>query len=686
MAFHQTRACLLAATALTASPLTFAHAQDQNVTPLGRIVLGWGTEQVALDTPQATTVVDQTDIERQQATTTGELLQGVPGVTPIGSERPAGQTFNIRGFGEVPAGDEGRVVIQQDGANKYYEQYRLGAFFADPAAFCNIEVLRGPASATLYGGGAIGGVIRFETCQASDYLEEGEDSQLRLTFGLESNAPGGNARLLYASRPSENVEFLVSGGWRTADDYEDGDGTTVSGSAFDAFNILASSTYHIDSSQRLKFTLEAWDSDLDDTALDQTDGASVFGTTDRRTQDITLTGSYEAERDFGDLEVTLSYSDTKVTQTEAENTGPGGPPPAPPLACGPGFFSVLCAVEYGYTTASIDARVNTPLNFGNQEGNLIYGATYIRQDRTGETVDFGAIEFHPEGVSDRFAVFAQSELYLSSALTVVPGLRLEYYRNRPDDSVTATTEDTDFVGVSPKIAFTYDLSERVGLFGSIAQTQRAPTIDELYSFDADEPPALDLDPETARSIEAGFTFSDNGVLNSNDAFDARATAFYSRVEDLIERDSTAATPQFRNIGEAEIFGIELEAAYQSDRYFGSLAYTYIVGNNLSDNEDWDDTPQPNLALTLGGRAPDIGLEYGWRIDAYQRLDTNGTVSPGYTVHDVFVDYRPDEGALEGTSIQFGVDNIFDKTYQNALGSSSDNGRGRSFRVTVSRVF
>lgn len=682
---HRTcRAWLGGTTALIAVVSTQVHAQDLTTTPLGRIVQGWGTDQVALDTPQATTVIDQTEIEQQQATTVGELFDQVPGVTAIGSDRVAGQTFNIRGFGEVPAGDEGRVIVQQDGATKYYEQYRLGAFFADPSAFCNIEVLRGPASATLYGGGAIGGVVRFETCQASDYLDEGQDAQLRLSFGLESNAPGGNVNVRYATRPSENVELLFSGGYRTAnDDYEDGDGTPVQGSEFDAINFLASGTYHLDGSRRLRFTAEAWESDLDDTALDQTDGAAVFGTTDRRTRDVTLTASYETEQDFGDLDVTFSFSDTNVTQTDAENTGLAGPPP--PITCGPGFTSVLCAVEYGYQTVSLDARVTRDTALGGGAGNLIYGATAARQDRTGETVAFGAIQFHPEGVSNRFAVFAQSQFEFDNGLTLVPGLRLEYYDNQPGDTVTATAEDSDFVGVSPKIAFTYDLNDRFGLFGSLAQTQRAPTIDELYSFDANEPPSLDLDPETARSAEIGLTFSDIDVFTSNDAFDMRATTFYSRIEDLIERDDTDMTPQFRNIDEAEIYGLELEAAYQAERYFGSLAYTNIQGNNLTEGTDWDDTPQANLALTVGGRAPERGLEYGWRINHFQDLDLNGTNFPSYTVHDLFLDYRPESGPLEGIEIQFGVDNVFDETFQNALASDNDNGRGRTFRVTLARV-
>ncbi|WP_341863755.1 TonB-dependent receptor plug domain-containing protein [Gymnodinialimonas sp. 57CJ19] len=158
-----TSTAMAAALAVLAAP---GHAQE--TTPLGRIILGWGTDQVALDTPQAVTVINQEEIERQQATTIGEFFDGVPGVQAIGSDRVLGQTFNFRGWGEVPAGDEGRVVVLQDGATQYYEQYRMGSLFSDPNLFCNIEVLRGPASATLYGSGAIGGVVRFETCDSSD--------------------------------------------------------------------------------------------------------------------------------------------------------------------------------------------------------------------------------------------------------------------------------------------------------------------------------------------------------------------------------------------------------------------------------------------------------------------------------------------------------------------------------------
>ena len=122
--------------------------------------------------------------------------------------------------------------------------------------------------------------------------------------------------------------------------------------------------------------------------------------------------------------------------------------------------------------------------------------------------------------------------------------------------------------------------------------------------------------------------------------------------------------------------------------FGRLAYSAITGRNLSDNEVWSTTPQDSLALTLGGRAPELDLEYGWRANFYNEIDYEGAVFgqqvfPSYDTHDIFVDYRPTSGALEGLEIQFGIDNLFDEAYENSL--DGDLGRGRTFRLTVARV-
>jgi hemoglobin/transferrin/lactoferrin receptor protein len=690
------RACLGATTAMSvvmAASAMPGHAQE--TTPLGRIVLGWGTEQVALDTPQAVTVIDQEEIERQQATTVGEFFDAAPGVQAIGSERVLGQTFNIRGWGEVPAGDEGRIVVLQDGATQYYEQYRMGSFFSDPNLFCNVEVLRGPASATLYGSAAIGGVIRFETCDADDLLTEGQDGQLRFSLGGETNGEGGNASVRYATRLNENVDLFFSLNYRQADDYEDGDGEVVPGSAFDALSGVASLTYNFSGSRSLRFIYERWDSDLDDTQYSQT-GQAGFGTIDRHTKDTTFSVIFESAEAFGDLEVTLAYADTDVVQQDAASAG-----------------SILFEdADYGYSTLSLDARVTSDSSIFGIENNLTYGVTASRQERIAEAATSTFIPFHPEGTATRFAIFGQSEFDFGNGLTVVPGLRLEWVSNEPgaDDpgSVFDSQETADLLAFSPKIAFTYAISEQWGLFGSLAQTQRTPTLDELYSteitfgpsspFSRLAPAAVDLAPETAQSVEFGFTYSSAAVLTPNDAFDARLTAFYSRVEDLIELNlipntspAAATEPTYRNVDEAEIYGLEIEAAYVSDAWYGNLAISAIEGRNLTEDEVWSQLPQDSLHLTVGRRNEMTGVGFGWTMNAFADLDYEGArgsraqnLFPGYATHDLFASYAPQEGPLEGFEFRFGVDNVFDRTYRNAL--DQENGRGRTARLTLARVW
>ena len=152
-----------------------ANAQQTAAAPGGatilqQIVVGAGVEKVAIDTPQSVTVIDQEEIDRQQASTISEALQNVPGVNLSGSDRVLGQTLNIRGIGgPETGGEEGRIIINVDGVTKFFEQYRMGGLFTDPELFKRVEVLRGPASSTLYGSGALGGVVNFTTKDASDF-------------------------------------------------------------------------------------------------------------------------------------------------------------------------------------------------------------------------------------------------------------------------------------------------------------------------------------------------------------------------------------------------------------------------------------------------------------------------------------------------------------------------------------
>jgi len=321
-----TRLYLLGTVAIAAvtgfsTPAT-AQEKEGLFTLLGRIILGAGTEKVAIDTPQAVTVLDQEDIDRTQASTPAELFDTIPGVQAIGSERAGGLSFNIRGIGELSASDESKIIVTIDGAPKFYEQYRMGSFFSDPELFKRVEVLRGPASATLYGSGALGGVINFTTKDASDFLEEEKDTALRTRLSYDSNGAGKLGSVIYAHRFSDRLEALASLNYRTADQYEDGDDVPVAGSDGSSYSGLLKGTYYFgdDNAQTLRVSFSQWQNDLNDTQYSQT-GTLGFGTIDRKTTDQTFSVSYENPglgNPLLDMKVALFYSDTDVVQSDSQ--------------------------------------------------------------------------------------------------------------------------------------------------------------------------------------------------------------------------------------------------------------------------------------------------------------------------------------------------------------------------------
>jgi len=672
-------------------------------TPLGRIVLGFGgTPRVAIDTPQAVTVVNREDLDRQQANTMSDVFVTVPGVQTTGSPRVSGQAFNIRGIGNTEqAASEARIIVTVDGAPKFFEQYRMGSFFGDLELYRQVEILRGPASSTLYGAGAIGGVVNFTTRDASDFLSDGSTTALRFRAGLESNGDGLLGSVIYATRFGESAEFLGALNYSTGDDVVDGSGAEIPGSAFKRLSGLAKGTFrfgeNLDQSLRLSFSRT--DSTLDDTVVAQTgDGrppagrpgaVASFGTADIDTLDDTFILGYRhegADNPWLDLDVTLSYTNTEVDKRDFSLA----------RSCAPGIFLVLCDNDASYETWSLRAENTVEFPVGTWENFLTFGAQVYRQDRKASS-SRGSLPFHPEGEDDRLAIYAQGEFVWNDRLTLVPGLRIERSERTPSAAAAAEggTAQTDIL-VSPKLAALYDLNDTWAVFGSVARTERAPTLDELFSTEGPirglpaRLPSLQLDKETATTVEVGLTYDRSNIFQSGDNLQFKATLFNNDIDDLIgttpRNPGRVPIPYFSNIREARIWGGELEGAYESDRFFGSIAYSNVHSEDKATGQTLADTPAENLALTLGTRLPDLGIEVAWRGSWFDSITTSSaaTSGPAYNLHDLFLTWEPPQGALAGFQVNLAVENVFDETYRNNL--AQDNGAGRNYKITLARAF
>ncbi len=674
---------------LSAGPAAAQEAtvQEQGglFTLLGRIILGAGVEKVAINTPQAVTVLNQEDIDRAQASTPAQLFSTIPGVQPVGSERAAGLSFNIRGIGTATTSDESRIIVSIDGAPKFHEQYNMGSFFSDPELFKRVEVLRGPASSTLHGAGALGGVINFTTKDASDFLTEDDNTALRTRLSFESNGEGVLASVIYAQGFSDQFETLLALNRRTSGQFKDGDGVAVVGSDFTSYSALLKGTFYFGDAneQSLRASFTQWQSDLNDTQHAQVRTADVFGTIDRKTTDQTFVLSYEnpaSGNPFLDLDVTLSWSDTHVVQSDSQG--------APPMFAGSPLFS---DGEYAYRSLSLRVENTFEMGGANWENFLTAGVQVSNQEREAITA-MGQIGFHPQGSDQKIGLYVQSEFTFGERLTIIPGARIDFTTLTPDASVVGGVE-ANFTAFSPKIQAMYKINDAFSVFGSLARTERTPTIDEVFSTNRGTTVSLDLETEKANSVELGFTLERVGLFSGDDVFSLKTTAFHSDVTGMIITSSGAGTPNHINGEDTEIWGVELEAAYQSERMFGQMALSFVDGTSSRiGGETPRSIPAPNLSLTLGGRTSDLGLEYGWTGNFVSDITTTGfgrmgpvtTNFTGYATHGLFVGWKPQQGILEGADLRLSVSNMFDRSYSNNL--SGDMGRGRTFKLTVGKTF
>ncbi|KQT44230.1 hypothetical protein ASG47_16870 [Devosia sp. Leaf420] len=707
-------AALLGGVALALVAQQAAQAQNvnaTNITLLERLVIGAGAPKVAINTPQAVTVLNQADIDKEQADTTGALFATVPGVTVVGSQRQFGEAFNIRGIGTTENSSDGsRVIINIDGAPKFNEQYRMGSFFSDPELYKQVEVLRGPASSTLYGAGAIGGVINFTTKDASDYLRDGNTGALRVKTSLDTNGLGTLTSAVLAQQVTDTFEILAAGNWRRRENVELAKGGELAGSGFDTLSGLIKGTAHFgdNNEQELSLSYQRWTSDAKDQAYAQTGTSSLFGVTDRAVLDQTAVLHWEnpaTDNPWVDLKVNLSYSDTQNDQTNhryalgAPRTVIGPVNPAFPQNVT--ADSILLDTRYGYKTWQLTADNTIEWIGDGFENYLTTGFAASTQDRTvvrpGTAI---ALPAHPQGTENKLGIFAQNEFIWAEKLTLIAGARGDFHWVNSTTGA-ANIEDSAF---SPKLAAHYELTDNIGVFGSIAHTERLPTIDELYSVAAASPgrsapksTSLGLLKEEANTIEAGFSLSGNDLLTSGDTAALKTTAFYSDLTNLIASNTArpfggATVPYYGNIGKARIYGVEVEASYDAELLYASLAYGITVGDNLVNNTPLTTVPQNKLALTMGIRNVEYNLDMGARLtiaDQGRYIVASGPFgadgpADAYATVDLFASWKPETGPLAGTELQLGIDNLFNADYRPNL--SIDRSTGRTFKVTLAKQF
>lgn len=665
-----------------------AQAQDSKpdekkdasgATLLDKIMLLSRTGETAMETMASASHVDREQIERRMGTTVNDVFFGVPGVTAQSDARRASSSMNIRGLQ-----DFGRVAVIVDGARQDFQRSDHGTqstFYIDPELVQSVDVIRGPVANT-YGSGAIGGVVFFDTKDASDFLKPDETWAASETLRYESNGKGWTTSTTGAYRFNDNVDVLGNLVYRDYSNYKDGGGDTVNGTAFDMLSGMLKATVRPTDNSELKLgwvgTNENW------TELSSATGLPSH---DVGMKQNTFTARYnitDEDKSWLDLHINASYNKANLSRkylndtTEYDSNGQRTV-----------FIPAGSRSTYDLDTIGLDIWNTSRFETGQVGHELTYGGDWVSDDVvTARAGTSGMDVYTPSGRRNVGGVYVQDKLNWEW-LEVVAGLRYDSYKLKSD--IASSSGDR----LSPRITVGVTPFQSAGLdglqfYGTYAEGYRSPSTTEtlmsgMHPSGVTFPflPNPNLKPETGKTWEFGVNYKTNGVIQGDDALRLKAAYFNNDVSDYIAADnllawyipggsSTCRPPsgslpfcyQYQNFANAKIKGFEFESVYDAGWGFAGLSASIINGHTVSYDglrEDLKSIPSSQVTGQLGFRFLEDRLTIGGEVQ-YNGKPKGNPVAKDYTLVNAFASYK----ANDNLKVDFRVDNIFDVKYVNPL--------------------
>lgn len=653
---------------------------------LGTLVLTGGKRDLSFGTALSRTVVGEEEIKDRQASTVAQLIDSVPGVTLVNGTTPQGSGINIRGFGaNTTYGSDQKIAVQIDGAAVGSEEiYRIGTqLFTDPLLYRQAEVLRGTIGSFAYGSGIVGGVVKLETKNASDFTGGVPGFGGSQTLEYSSNGEGFASSTNLAWMPAEGVEFLLNYTLRDQGDLTAGDGTTIGNSAFRTPSYLAKGrfTFGQDDAHSLTLSHSRTVADDKDVPYDQFQTtAGSFGRVDRVTDtaQTTLEYRFNPASDLIDLRANLSYADQRIDADYIDGSSPMQGGQSADAFCANPFFGVICA-DNRYETTKLTISNRALFSTGTVGHDMLAGVEAIRKKR----LDASAA---PGGTDDRLAAFVVDEMTIGN-ITVTPALRYETSTLDSDVSLAGVPDRYTNDALMGGLALGYDFGNGLSVFGSAAYTEGLPLIDDL-SAAATSQRRLAM-TEKSHTFEIGAEYTGSDVFAQGDTFTVRGNLYKTELWDITTYTASSSTSD--DLERVETKGFELEASY------GMASGLYVdlaghLGEGTEFNPDgtdaiWRNSAADRVQLTLGKKWGDW-MDLSWEVvHATDRRDATGEDLPNATVHNLRATWQPEaQGWLDGTEVRFGIENAFDNDYVGHLSSASRKAPGRSFKVSLTKTF
>lgn len=611
-----------------------------------------------IDSPPAaaTLTLGQEDLEQRRPPRLADALVGVAGASRT-DESSSGVPV-IRGLAQ------GRTLILLDGARITSER-RAGpsATFLDPFTLGSIEIARGPGSVS-YGSDAFGGIIN-----ARSRFPEPGNPWLRFEVNGAFGAAGDQGLGLEAAGDVLGGALLGQVSYRRNDENaEAGGGEEILDSEFEdrsgALRYLTDTRLgRVRAGFSFADVLDAG-KPASDSALNRTiypeersrrfnlmlDSGPVGGW-----ENVELSlflGSYRLVLDRDRLPA--SPTATRLLERSDVDSNDGS---VRAVAARPAFGG---RVQLGYETVS---RFNLEA-ISEQEGFDLAGQS------TGRVVST-SIE---DARQIDHGLFATFERAVAPRVVLSAGLRGDRVEARNEGGFFGDRSATETAG-SGHAALTFGPFSNVTTTLQVARGFRTPLLSDRYfrgpsgrGFITGNP---DLEPEKSLQYDASVLW---GVGRGSVA----VYGYLYRIDDLIERFRPERDFFFRNRGEAEIRGVELEAQAPLGAGFHLEVAAALARGEVTE----DGSPIDNIAAPGGSATLRWAAEHGFaylRTVAYTEDDRPGPTEvfrPGFTTFDVGTGWR----FTEELELRLLGRNLTDRRYRDSADEVASLARGRTWSL------
>lgn len=625
----------------------------------------------------------------KQATSVAAALEDIPNVDIRGGSRSIAQKPNIRGL------SDNRVVQVIDGVRQNFDLAHRGSYFLPMSLIQEIEVIKGPSS-SLWGSGALGGVVAMRTPNALDLLKNNDKFGVKIRQGYQT-ANNLSERDVSVFAANDKFDVLISGFYNNADNLRTGKGNKLNNTAYKQFGGLAKFGWQINDANRVELSHretrfkqtapsnnEVENELTNEKIIEQieefhrpnngfpskprpsesetskfysgvkTRFGSVSYLTDQQIPDQSTVFNYYLTPDNPYLNTHIALYNNKTIEKEQRKVS--------------GVKD-----QTKLTTRGINLRNSSELS----HISFVYGVDYMRdkirteRGTNGSDAKFRAEPYNANSNTTGVYLIAHIPLF-GEKLLLSPSVRYDHYDT---SSKTVKYKDNH---LSPATKLTWIVTNWLDFTAKYNEAFRAPSMQERFvsgaHFGADIAGLKqanrfvanpNLRPETAKNKEITANLHFDSLFKQGDKFKIEATYFRNDVKDFINlkifNDANAnkntnknangallpTKSQYQNITNARLSGIELQAQYQTERLTLFTNYGSTKGKDKDSGEALSNIAASKIGVGVNYALVKDKFTVGATVTHYaaqRRVPKDHSVTyPSYILTDLRATYAPLKG-------------------------------------------